>query len=129
MNLARTYAIVFGAVYTLVGLIGFAVSSTLAVGTLILFPVNVLHNVVHLLVGVIGIAAFLTGRSVLYARGMAVLFAVLAVAGFLPTDSAGRFLGLVPIGGTDIVLHAATALLGGLAGFAFANNREERAVA
>ncbi len=59
---------------------------------------------------------------------MAVLFAILAVAGFLTTDSAGRFLGLVPLGGTDIVLHAATALLGGLAGFAFAN-REERAVA
>lgn len=129
MSLPRIYAIVFGVVYTLVGLVGFAVSSTLEVSTLILFPVNVLHNVVHLLVGIIGIAAFLTGRSVLYARGMAVLFAILAVAGFLPTDSAGRFLGLVPLGGTaDIVLHAATALLGGLAGFAFAN-REERAVA
>lgn len=57
MSLPRIYAIVFGVVYTLVGLVGFAVSSTLEVGTLILFPVNVLHNVVHLLVGIIGIAA------------------------------------------------------------------------
>ncbi|MDQ6899705.1 MAG: DUF4383 domain-containing protein [Candidatus Dormibacteraeota bacterium] len=128
MNLARIYAIVFGVVYTLAGLVGFAVSSTLAVGTLISLPVNVLHNVVHLLVGIIGIAAFLTARSVLYARGMAVLFVILFVAGFLPADSDGRFLGLVPLGGTDIVLHAATAILGGLAGFAFAN-REERAAA
>lgn len=128
MSLPRIYAIVFGVVYTLVGLVGFAVSSTLEVGTLILFPVNVLHNIVHLLVGIIGIAAFLTGRSVLYARGMAVLFAILFVAGFLPADSAGRFLGLVPLGGTDIVLHALTAILGGVAGFAFAN-RGERATA
>jgi len=60
MSLPRIYAIVFGVVYTLVGLVGFAVSSTLEVYTLIIFPVNVLHNIVHLLVGIIGIAAFLT---------------------------------------------------------------------
>ena len=91
MSLPRIYAIVFGVVYTLVGLVGFAVSSTLEVYTLIIFPVNVLHNIVHLLVGIIGIAAFLTGRSVLYARGMAVLFAILFVASYLLTAPAGSW--------------------------------------
>ena len=115
MNLARLYAIAFGAVYTAVGLIGFAVSSTLATANLVIFPVNVLHNLVHLLVGLVGIAAFATGRQVAYCRAMAVVFALVTVAGFLPQP----LLGVLPIGGADIPLHAATALLAALAGWAY----------
>ena len=115
MNLPRIYAIAFGVVYTLVGVVGFLVAPGLATGTLIVFPVNGPHNVVHLLVGVVGIIAFASGQSVQYARGMAVLFAVLAVAGILPQ----QLLGLVPLGGADIFLHAATALLGAIAGWLY----------
>ena len=115
MNLSRTYAIVFGVVYTLVGLLGLAVSTSLATATLIIFPVNVLHNVVHILVGVLGIGAFLSGRTVEYARGVAVLFAILTLAGFAPQP----FLGLVPLGGYDILLHAATAILAAAAGWLY----------
>lgn len=115
MNLPRIYAIVFGAVYTLVGVVGLLVAPTLATATLIVFPVNVLHNAVHILVGVIGIGAFVSNRTVEYARGMAVLFAVLTLAGFLPQP----LLGLVPLGGLDIALHAATALLAAAAGWLY----------
>lgn len=115
MNLPRTYATVFGAVYTLVGLLGFAVARTLATGTLVVFPVNAVHSAVHLAFGLAGIAAVVTGRSVLYARGAAVLFAVLTLAGFLPQP----LLGLVPLGGPDIALHAATALLAAIAGWLY----------
>jgi Domain of unknown function (DUF4383) len=115
MNLSRAYAIVFGVVYTLVGLVGLAVAPTLASATLIVFPVNVLHNAVHVLVGVAGIAAFLSSRTVEYARVVAVLFAVLTLAGFLPQP----LLGLVPLGGPDIALHAATALLAVAAGWLY----------
>jgi Domain of unknown function (DUF4383) len=119
MNLARIYAIVFGVVYTLVGLAGFLVAPGLATGTLAVFPVNAPHNVVHLVVGLLGIAAFMTNRTVEYARLMAVLFAILAVAGFAPQP----LLGLVPLGGTDILLHAATALLGAVAGWLYRPRR------
>ena len=115
MNLARLYAIVFGVVYTAVGLIGFAVSTTLATADLLVFPVNVVHNLVHLLIGLLGIAAFATGRQIAYCRGMAVAFTVLTVAGFLPQP----LLWLVPLGGADIPLHAATAILAALAGWAY----------
>jgi hypothetical protein len=125
MNLARTYAIVFGVVYTLVGLIGFTVSTTLATATLIVFPVNVVHNIVHLLIGLIGIGAFFSGRAVPYCRGMAVLFAILTVAGFLPQP----LLGIVPLGGFDIPLHAATAILAGLAGWLYSSPEPEQATA
>jgi Domain of unknown function (DUF4383) len=115
MNLSRIYAIAFGVVYTLVGLIGLLVAPTLATVTLVIFPVNLLHNLVHILVGVLGIGAFLGNRTVEYARVMAVLFAVLTVAGFLPQP----FLGLVPLGGLDILLHAATAVLAAAAGWLY----------
>jgi Domain of unknown function (DUF4383) len=125
MNLSRIYAIAFGAVYTLVGLLGFTVSTTLATGNLIVFPVNVLHNVVHLLVGLLGLGAYFTGQTLTYARVMAILFAILTVAGFLPQP----LLGLVPLGGADIPLHAATALLAAAAGWLYRPGTAGRAAA
>jgi hypothetical protein len=68
MNLSRTYAVAFGVVYTLVGLIGFAVSTSLTTANLIIFPVNVLHNVVHVVVGLLGVGAFLYARAMAAAR-------------------------------------------------------------
>lgn len=122
MNLARIYAIAFGAVYTLVGVLGMFVSTTLATGTLILFPVNVVHNIVHLAIGLAGIAAYMTGRSVEYCRGAAVLFLVLVIAGFLPQP----LLGIVPLGGADIALHAVSGILAAVAGWMYANRGERR---
>jgi len=122
MNLSRIYAIAFGVVYTLVGIAGMFVSTTLATGTLILFPVNVVHNIVHLAIGLAGIAAFMSGRTVEYARGAAVLFLVLVVAGFLPQP----LLGIVPLGGADIALHAASGILAAVAGWVYVNRGERR---
>jgi len=114
MDVSKAYALVFGGVYTLVGILGFFVSTTLATGTLILFPVNVVHNIAHIaLIGIPGLIAYFIGRSVGYARAMTVLFAVLVVAGFFPQP----FLGIIPLGGWDIVLHAASGLAAAAAGF------------
>lgn len=68
-----------------------------------LFPINFLHNLVHLGLGLWGIAA---SRSHPGARSYALLaggiYLVLAVLGvFIPEG-----LGLVPIGGNDVWLHA-----------------------
>lgn len=123
MNVSRIYALAFGAVYTLVGVLGFAVAPTLETHNLIIFPVNALHNGVHLLVGLAGLAAFFTAREVIYGRGMAGLFAVLVIAGLLPQP----LLGLVPLGGWDIGLHAATAVLGAVAGFVYTAPARTRA--
>ena len=52
----RLIATVFGAVYLLVGLVGFAVTSGIGFfstegANLIIFEVNPLHNVIHLAIG------------------------------------------------------------------------------
>lgn len=111
MNPAKLFAGVFGAVYLLVGVVGFAVTGASQATHQLLgvFDLNALHNVVHLAVGGLGLAAFAGGVAVSrsYALGLAVVYGVVAIAGFLPQ----QFLGIIPIGGADIVLHTGTAVV------------------
>jgi hypothetical protein len=103
-------------VFLLVGLLGlvttpFSMSGELLLG---LFPVNVLHNLVHLAFGGWGLVASGTpNRATAYCRIGGIAYLTLAVVGVLtPTG-----FGLVPLGGHDIWLHA---VLGGvLAAFGF----------
>jgi hypothetical protein len=114
-------ATISGVVFILVGLLGFTPvgmpfmqmngSSPMLLG---LFPVNALHNVVHMLFGVWGIIAGRSvSRAVIYALGSGAAYLVLGVMGMF-TDT---LLGIVPIGGYDVVLHLVLAVV--LAGFGF----------
>lgn len=94
MNPSRV-VIAFGAVYTLVCIVGFTVSTTLSTANLIVFPVNVLHT--WCTCSSVCWAAVPTSLTVSYARGIAILFAFFTVAGFLPQP----LLGLVPLGGSS----------------------------
>ena len=115
----RTFALIFGIVFLLVGLAGFVPGllqpmhpqhGELAVdsfsGQLLgLFPVNILHNIVHILFGVWGLLAYKSlSASKGYAKGVAIIYAVLTIAGFIPTLD--TMFGLVPLYGNDIWLHA-----------------------
>ncbi len=111
----RTFAMIFGIVFLAVGVLGFVMVQPLHPGhpqtnpeaglLLGLFPVNLLHNAVHILFGVWGLAASRSlGGSVMYARAVAIIYAVLTVAGFIP--NLYTMFGLVPLYGNDIWLHA-----------------------
>jgi len=121
----RTFALVFGILFIAIGAAGFIPSLIAAPdmgdigghGMLFgLFPVNTPHNVVHLLFGLWGLAA---SRSVsaatAYARGVAIIYAVLALCGLLPATQDG--LGHVPLYGKDVWLHGALALFGAYFGW------------
>ena len=105
-NVAR----IFGVVFLLIGALGFLAGGmsmeadpALAPKVVGLFPVNVLHNAIHLLFGVWGLAASRTlSGAALYAKAVGAIYVVLAIAGLvIPTT-----FGLIPIGGNDIWLHA-----------------------
>ncbi len=67
---------------------------------------NSLHDLVHILFGVLGIAAAFTGWSRLYNRVIGVVYLVLAVLGFIPgLIMNGLLLGLVSINLSDNFLH------------------------
>ena len=81
-----------------------------------LFPVNTLHNIVHLLFGLWGLAASRsTSGAVMYGRGVAIIYAVLAVMGLIPATQDG--FGMVPLWGKDVWLHAGLALVGAYIGW------------
>jgi hypothetical protein len=119
--MVKRIATLFGVVFLLVGILGFTVEGGMNMGDaanapklLGLFPVNVLHNLVHVLFGIWGLAA---ARSVagarLYCKAGGVIYLVLALLGLIvPTT-----FGLIPIGGNDIWLHALLGLV--LAGVGF----------
>jgi hypothetical protein len=133
MSLTRMVAIGFGAVYVLVGILGFLGDPIVteaahenmesASGDLLgIFPINVLHNVVHLALG----AFLLWGatehdRAVLAARTVGGIYVVVGVLGFVAPDT----FGLMPIGGNDIWLHLATAAV--LLGVTFLDQEDRRA--
>ena len=69
-----------------------------------LFPVNILHTLVHLIFGIWGVVAARNWAAAKnYARAVAVIYAVFAVMGLIP--GLDNTFGLVPLHGNDVWLH------------------------
>lgn len=82
-----------------------------------IFPVNALHSVIHLAIGVWGVLAYRqSGAAQIFAQQLAVMYGVLAVMGLLPGFR--TVFGLIPIWGLDVWLHAGTATFAAYFGFA-----------
>ncbi|MBX9633764.1 MAG: DUF4383 domain-containing protein, partial [Magnetospirillum sp.] len=82
-----------------------------------LFPVNALHNLVHLIFGVWGLVVWRSfASSRIYSRSVAVIYALLAVMGLIPGLQTA--FGLVPLYGHDIWLHGVIAVASGYFGYA-----------
>jgi hypothetical protein len=118
MDYIRGVAAVFGVAYVLTGVAGFVPDLVTggpppdmpsADGSLFgIFPINMLHNVVHLVIG----AALLygatgTAAAVLMSKIVGVVYLAVGLLGFVAPDT----FGLMPIGGADIALHLVTAAI------------------
>ena len=111
-------ALVFGAVYLLVGIVGFFVTgfdnfaSNDQHEMLLFFMINPLHNIVHILIGVLGLALSRTlagaktfGLLLLVGYGLAFVYGVIAV---------GKNWDVLNINWADNVLHLLSAVVGGV---------------
>jgi hypothetical protein len=121
MNVRR-FALIFGIVYLVVGVLGLipalltpaalpGVSVTTLSGLLLgIFPVNLIHTLVHLIFGIWGIVAYRSysgSRSFAWVAG--IVFLVLALFGLIP--GLNTLFGLAPLQGSDIWLHAVSGIL------------------
>lgn len=79
------------------------------------FPTNLMHNLVHLLVGALGIASATTGKARLYNKAFAVSYILIAVMGLVPL--AKTTFGIMPIFGNNIWLNALSGTIAGYYGF------------
>ncbi len=125
-----TFALFIGFAYVSAGILGLVpaalqplpadappVKISLLYGELLgLFPVNVIHSGVHIVIGAAGIAAWRSDHvwrrmatPKIYARALAVGYGVLAILGVAP--GLQTLFGLVPLYGNDVWLHAATAAI------------------
>lgn len=111
----RLVATVFGAVYLLVGLVGFAVTSGVGFfategANLIIFEVNPLHNVIHLAIGAAllyaGLKNVQTARTI--NAGVGAVYLLVGILGLFLLSSP---LNIIALNGADNVLHLASAVL------------------
>jgi hypothetical protein len=128
--LVRQFALLMGVLFVLAGIGGFVplvtpaahpgappLHVTASYGYLLgLFPINAVHNALHLAFGIGGLAAarnYAAARR--YARLLAVALGALTLLGLVPATATAW--GLLPLYGHDIWLHALEALAGAYLGF------------
>jgi hypothetical protein len=118
--IVQTAAMVFGAIYLLAGVAGFLPflggSYTQTNSALFnVFQVNLLHNLVHVVIGIAGLAsASSLANARNFCRAVGVILLLLGVLGIFVAQP----LELLNIGGLDIALHLVSGAL--LAYFGFA---------
>lgn len=132
MKAGQYFALIIGIIYVVVGFMGFfqnfvaapatspeaaGLGVTTEYGDLLgLFPINLLHNIVHVTVGVLGIfASFSLGGARLFSGALAIFYGLLTVMGLIPATQSS--LGFIPIFGNDVWLHGLTAAIATYFGF------------
>jgi uncharacterized membrane protein HdeD (DUF308 family) len=137
----RIVALVIGVALLLVGIIGFFIPAENSTGVQALFgifDVDAVHNVVHVLSGILGIAAAFTGWSRRFNQVFGIIYLLIGLLGLIPalyfpagsfgTDR-GLFLGLMHINAGDHVLHLLIGIVAAAVGFFVADYAEARATA
>ena len=127
---SRNFTQLIGIVFFLIGILGFFPGMKTAppldaphlavdggYGLLLgLFPINWLHNLVHLGIGVAGWYSSRNNDAARqFARGLTFLYGALAVMGLLPVLN--MTFGLIPLYGHDVWLHAGFAAMASYFGF------------
>jgi hypothetical protein len=119
---ARLYCTLVGAVLVIAGILGFFYEASFDTGDSIqaddvlgILAVNGWHNLIHLAIGLLLLAAAGSAARTA-ALGVGLLYLVLSIWGFIESDNV--LIGLVPINDEDNVLHLILGLTGLAAGAA-----------
>jgi hypothetical protein len=112
----KNLALYFGIVLTAVGVLGFVPGVTSDGLLLGIFQVDMLHNIIHLATGIVGI---LVGTSMasyasLYFKVFGIVYGLVTVVGFVQGDTV---LGLIMVNMADNILHVAIAAVALYIGF------------
>lgn len=116
--MVRTVALIFGIVYTLVAVLGFVPAlggtASMTPSVFLGFPINLVHNIVHLVIG--GAGLFMRGSyasASQYCKIFGVVLLVVGLLGIFVSNPAG----LLPLGGADVWLHLISGAILAYVGF------------
>jgi len=116
LSMAKTIALAFGIIYTIVGVLGFLPFAGGTFGMtpaplLGLFYINLAHNIVHLVIGVSGLLMAGTDASAArYLRLFGIILLVIGILGFIsPIET--RIDSFLPIAGWDRWLHVVSGVI------------------
>lgn len=112
----RVVALGIGVVFLIIGMLGLIFDTTS--GNLLGFDVDLVHNLVHLLTGILGIVAAMTGWSRRFNQVFGIVYLLVGLAGLIPGlyfDQ--RLLGLMHVNAADHVLHLLVGLVAAAVGF------------
>jgi hypothetical protein len=112
--MAKKLAIVFGIVFVLIGLLGFI--NNPIVGPQGFFVTDAIHNVVHLIIGIVLLVASRSGNrtSALWLKVFGIVYLVLFIDGLIEKDS---LLGFITQNTNDTWLHLVLGIVLLAAGF------------
>ena len=119
---AQWYCLLAGAALLLAGIFGFIADATFDAGnnlngdSFLGFEVNGWHNVVHILSGIVLLAAFRRrGPAKAVALAFGVVYGLVTIIGLIDGNDV---LGIIPVNSADNILHLALSLVGILAAVA-----------
>ena len=117
--MAKTITTVFGVIYLIVGVLGFVpqLGGSLSMAASSLFgiaSVNLLHNIVHLIIGLAGLSGGRTDSGAIsFGKTFGIVLLLIGLLGFVTPN----LLGILPIGGDDIWIHLVSGAILAYVGF------------
>lgn len=111
-----TWGWVYGVVFIVIGILGFVPGAVTPDGMLLgIFSVDTMHNIVHLLSGVLAIAAVWGAGTYarMYFKVFGVIYALVAIVGFFDNT----LFGLMMVNMADNLLHVVIAVIALWLGF------------
>jgi hypothetical protein len=117
VNMHKKFSLLFGVIFLAVGILGFVPGVTQDEHLLGIFHVNAAHNAVHILTGLIALAAGLASEhaATMFFRIFGVIYGLVAALGFVYGNQ--PIFGLISNNTADIWLHVAIAAVSLFLGF------------
>jgi hypothetical protein len=118
--MTKTIAMTFGVIYFVVGIAGLIppLGGTIGMAPTTLLgiaDVNIVHNIVHLIIGIAGLSMARTDESAAtFCKTFGVVLLLIGLIGFMTPN----LLNILPIGGYDVWIHLVSGAVLAYAGFA-----------
>ncbi len=120
----RIVALVLGAVFLLAGIAGFALYGG-GSGSLLGLDVDAIHSTIHLVTGIVALAAAFTGWSRLFNQIFGIVYLLVAIIGFIPglNNINGLYMGMMHVNAADNIFHLVVGLVAAGVGFLVPEHR------